>query len=56
MQQIEHVFSRPAQSGVLAALRAAFPCTIPVLTGYFVLGLGYGGTLCYVLLVQLVFA
>ena len=42
MQQIEHVFSRPAQSGALAALRAAFPCTIPVLTGYFVLGLGYG--------------
>ena len=78
MQQIEHVFSRPAQSGALAALRAAFPYTIPVLTGYFVLGLGYGiyvqslglpvwlpplmgtvvygGTLCYVLLVQLVFA
>ena len=42
MQQIEHAFSRSAQSGALAALRAAFPCTIPVLTGYFVLGLGYG--------------
>ena len=42
MQQIEHAFSRPAQSGALEALRAAFPCTIPVLTGYFVLGLGYG--------------
>lgn len=26
----------------LRALRAAFPFTIPVLTGYFVLGLGYG--------------
>lgn len=25
-----------------AALRAAFPLTIPVLTGYFVLGVGYG--------------
>ena len=42
MQQIEHAFSHPAQSGALEALRAAFPCTIPVLTGYFVLGLGYG--------------
>ena len=26
----------------MAALKAAFPQTIPVLTGYFVLGLGYG--------------
>ena len=26
----------------LRALRAAFPQTIPVLAGYFVLGLGYG--------------
>ncbi|MGN0706842.1 MAG: AzlC family ABC transporter permease [Faecalibacterium sp.] len=32
-----------AQPGVvLPALRAAAPCTLPVLTGYFVLGLGYG--------------
>lgn len=30
------------KSSVLSALRAAFPQTIPVLTGYFVLGLGYG--------------
>lgn len=30
------------KSPVLSALRAAFPQTIPVLTGYFVLGLGYG--------------
>ena len=42
MQQTEQVLSRPAQSGAFAALKAAFPCTIPVLTGYFVLGLGYG--------------
>ena len=42
MQQTEQAISRPAQSGALAALKAAFPCTIPVLTGYFVLGLGYG--------------
>ena len=64
------------QSTVWRALRAAAPQTIPVLAGYFVLGMGYGiyvqslglhkwkhetllsvagGTLCYVLLVQLVF-
>ena len=42
MQQTEQVLSRPAQSGALEAFKAAFPCTIPVLTGYFVLGLGYG--------------
>lgn len=30
------------RSTCLNALRAAFPQTIPVLTGYFVLGLGYG--------------
>ena len=42
MQQTEQVLSRPAQSGAFAALKAAFPCTIPVLTGYFVLGMGYG--------------
>ena len=42
MQQTEQVLSRSAQSGAFAALKAAFPCTIPVLTGYFVLGMGYG--------------
>ena len=42
MQQTEQTISRPAQSGALAALKAAFPQTIPVLTGYFALGLGYG--------------
>ena len=34
--------SRDSSGAVLAALKAAFPQTIPVLTGYFVLGLGYG--------------
>ena len=34
--------SRDSSGAVLAALKAAFPKTIPVLTGYFVLGLGYG--------------
>ena len=34
--------SRDSSGAVLAVLKAAFPQTIPVLTGYFVLGLGYG--------------
>ena len=78
---MEHVTEQQLtrrQSTVWRALRAAAPQTIPVLAGYFVLGMGYGiyvqslglpvwmpmlmgtvvygGTLCYVLLVQLVFA
>jgi len=77
---MEHVTEQQLtrrQSTVWRALRAAAPQTIPVLAGYFVLGMGYGiyvqslglpvwmpmlmgtvvygGTLCYVLLVQLVF-
>ena len=42
MQQTnEQLLVRP-QSPVLRALRAAAPQTLPVLAGYFVLGLGYG--------------
>ena len=42
MQQTnEQLLVRP-QSPVLRALRAAAPQTLPVLAGYFVLGMGYG--------------
>ena len=44
MQQTnEQLLVRP-QSPVLRALRAAAPQTLPVLAGYFVLGMGYGIT------------
>ena len=42
-------------------LRRAFVDTLPVMTGYLVLGFGFGllsilaGTVCHMLLVQLVF-
>lgn len=39
MERLEKVKKRP---GGNAALRAAFPATIPVLTGYLCLGLAYG--------------
>lgn len=43
MQNLRHRAQPRGQSGVLLpALRAAAPRTLPVLTGYFVLGLGYG--------------
>ena len=42
MQQTnEQLLVRP-QSPVLRARRAAAPQTLPVLAGYFVLGMGYG--------------
>ena len=53
MQEIQTIKPKTQQGAVLSALRAAAPQTIPVLAGYFVLGLGYG---IYVQsLVQLVF-
>ena len=43
MQTLRKPSRAQAQPGAAAqALRAAAPCTLPVLTGYFVLGLGYG--------------
>ena len=42
MQEIQTIKPKTQQGAVLLALRAAAPQTIPVLAGYFVLGLGYG--------------
>ena len=42
MQEIQTIKPKTQQGAVLPALRAAAPQTIPVLAGYFVLGLGYG--------------
>ena len=42
MQEIQTIKPKTQQGAVLSALRAAAPQTIPVLAGYFVLGLGYG--------------
>ena len=53
MQDTETIKLQKRDGTVLSALRAAAPQTIPVLAGYFVLGMGYG---IYVQsLVQLVF-
>ena len=42
MQHLSRTVSPALPHPCLRALRAAFPQTIPVLAGYFVLGLGYG--------------
>lgn len=42
MQHLSQTVSPALPHPCLRALRAAFPQTIPVLAGYFVLGLGYG--------------
>ena len=42
MQSTSKTAAAPQQSAVWRALRAAAPQTIPVLAGYFVLGMGYG--------------
>ena len=42
MQHLSRTVSPALPHPCLRALRAAFPQTIPVLVGYFVLGLGYG--------------
>ena len=42
MQHLSQTVSPALPHSCLRALRAAFPLTIPVLAGYFVLGLGYG--------------
>ena len=42
MQHLSQTVSPALPHPCLRALRAAFPQTIPVLGGYFVLGLGYG--------------
>ena len=42
MQHLSRTVSPALPHPCLRALRAAFPQTVPVLAGYFVLGLGYG--------------
>ena len=42
MQHLSRTVSPTLPHPCLRALRAAFPQTIPVLAGYFVLGMGYG--------------
>ena len=42
MQQENEIHSPSSGSGVLRALKAAVPQTVPVFAGYLVLGIGYG--------------